>query len=123
MVTNILEDKRGIIKIEELCGKEYLFIFTRKGYLRGGEIHRGWQRNIILSGSVRWSTTKFLGSKEVTYFSERFFSSNDIILTPAEVPHMMEALEDTLMLEWREFPIENPVEYYRPYRDMIERMK
>ena len=113
------EDSRGFVQVLEFKGQEYLLIYTKKGYMRGGEIHRGRQYNVLLQGSISWT----IGGKEEiiygpTYIKETIYAPAYIV-TPSNTPHMMDSLTDTLMLEWRELPLEKPVNYYKPFRDRI----
>ncbi|VVB69782.1 Uncharacterised protein [uncultured archaeon] len=43
---------------------------------------------------------------------------NELIIIPANVPHLFKALTDTVMIEWWDGPLE--VNYYTPYRQLIE---
>jgi hypothetical protein len=104
-------DTRGEVSVTPFMGRDYLVIYTKKGYMRGGEIHAGRQYNVLVEGTVRWVT---LRKKDATYAAPALF------VTEAEMPHMMESLTDSVMIEWREKPLENPVNYYKPYRMMVE---
>ena len=42
-----------------------------------------------------------------------------IIIMPPDVPHLFEALTDTVMLEWWDGPFE--ASYYQPYRRLVEK--
>jgi len=108
----ISDDVRGKIWVFNWNGKDYLLIFTKTGYLRGGEIHEGKQYNILLEGEMTWFT-------KGTY-SRKLCVAPEYIETPKGYPHMMEALTDCLMLEWREKPVEQPMKYYKPFRKIIE---
>ena len=110
-IVDDLHDRRGNILITSHGGVDYLLIHTNKGYLRGGEIHRGTQYNLLISGKIRWTTPE----NEIIYTTPTLFT------TPGDTPHMMESLTDSLILEWREYPIENPPNYYDPYRSLIKR--
>ena len=103
-------DARGSTLVFRYGGKDYLVVFTKKGYFRGGEVHEGYQQNVVLSGIVEWTTT----------FNTVTYTAPDIIVTTKHVPHMMKSVTDSLILEWREKPLENPVNYHKPYRDIIK---
>ena len=102
-------DSRGSTLVFRYNEKDYLLVFTKKGYLRGGEIHEGYQQNVVLSGIVEW----------ITLFNTATYTAPDTIVTTKRIPHMMKSLTDSLILEWREKPLENPVNYHKPYRDII----
>jgi len=114
----VSSDSRGWVVVWEFKGQEILMIYTKKGYMRGGEIHKGRQWNIILQGAVNWIIQqKYMFPLHQLYYSSAY------IVTPKEIPHMMEALTDTLMIEWREYPLEQPVNYYKSFRDLIEKRR
>lgn len=106
-------DSRGWVVVWEFKGQEILMIYTKKGYMRGGEIHKGRQWNVILQGAVDWTIGFESLYKKESYYAPAY------IAVPKDQPHMMEALTDTLMIEWREYPLEEPVNYYKPFRDKI----
>ena len=101
-------DLRGWVKIMKV-NKDYLLIFTKKGCKRGGEIHVGWQYNVLIEGQAYWT----IGNEKILY------KAPALILTPPHMPHMMESITDTLILEWRQYPLEDPVNYYEPFRKII----
>ena len=102
-------DERGNVVVLSDGETDYLLIYTKKGYLRGGELHGGEQYNVLLKGEVRWFIDEQLPVKQLEPFQT----------IGKETPHMMESLTDSVMLEWREYPIEKPVNYYKPYRKQI----
>ena len=106
-----LTDRRGNIYIVQHLDTDYLLIHTEEGYLRGGETHDGWQMNALLKGTILWVTPE----------KEHIYTALSLIRTEAGVPHMMKSLTDSLMLEWRERPLEIPVNYYEPYRILIKK--
>jgi len=103
-------DVRGSTLVFRYSGKDYLIVFTKAGYFRGGEIHEGYQQNVILSGIVEWTTP----DETTTH------SVSNVIFTTKNTPHLMTSVTDSLIVEWREKPLENPVNYYNPYRDIIK---
>ena len=110
-LVNDLNDKRGTMLILNDGEKDYLVIYTKAGYLRGGEIHEGYQQNVVLSGIVEWTTPDGTTTHSVS----------DVISTTKHIPHLMTSLTDSLIVEWREKPLENPVNYYEPYRSIIRK--
>lgn len=113
-VTKLQSDSRGDVFLIDQDGEEILLIFTKKGYLRGGEIHEGSQYNFIVKGKVKWTYHTHSGDwDDVVGEGETNF-------VPKGIPHMMEALEDTIMMEWRELPVEKPMNYYEPFRNIVE---
>lgn len=110
-------DARGSTFVFRLFGIDHLLIYTKAGYSRGGEIHEGYQVNETLFGSVKWVTPN------AEYHLYPHAINSPFVIIKGE-PHMMESVTDSLVWERREKPLENPVNYYKPYRDSIEaRMK
>ena len=105
------EDKRGSVHLFKFDGKEHLLIYTKAGYYRGGEIHLGRQTNMMIYGEVDWC----MGGK-----LSRTISPVTVTI-PAHTPHMMYSISDSLMIEFREFPLEKPVVYYEPYRKIVKK--
>ena len=106
-----LSDNRGTILVFSDGEKDYLIIYTKAGYMRGGEIHEGWQQNVILNGIIEWITPDQTSTHNVS----------DVIVTTKHIPHMMESVTDSLMVEWREKSLETPVNYHEPYRTLIKK--
>ena len=85
-------DKRGwICRFPLPDGREAIIIYTRRGFIRGGEHHNSDQNNVILQGALKWTYGD--GSTEVTTTGE----GNTI---PERKKHMAEAIEDTVYIEW-----------------------
>jgi len=106
-----LNDDRGTILVFTDGERDYLLIYTNEGYMRGGEVHTGAQYNSVLKGLIKWDTPD----------STTILSSATVHVTQKETPHMMESLTDSLMVEWRENPLENPVNYHEPYRSLVKK--
>lgn len=107
------EDERGSIHRLLFKGKEFIILFTRKGYLRGGDYHKSKQHDVVLVGEMKFryringkDYSKTLGAGEMTHFEPH-------------VPHMFSAKEDTVIVEWLEGEFEKS--YYQPYRKLVEK--
>jgi quercetin dioxygenase-like cupin family protein len=86
------EDRRGwILRMMLPDGREDIIIYTRRGFIRGGETHKSDQNNLVLQGALKWTYGD--GSTEVT-------TSHQGNIIPAGKAHMAEAIEDTVYLEW-----------------------
>jgi len=112
------EDERG--SYEQRCfgsGMCVNVLFTRKGFLRSGDLHRDRQVNHIVAGAVK--LTQRIGKTDVTS-SHR---AAETVVLPAFTPHLYEFLEDTLMTEhWIDEggkPAPFKAWLFKPYRDLI----
>jgi quercetin dioxygenase-like cupin family protein len=113
MLSELFSDVRGKILKLELNGKEFVILVTKKGYLRGGDFHKSVQHDVVLEGAVR-----FFWREDGIERKLQLTEGMSISFKPG-VPHMLEAIEDSIVLEWLEGPFEK--EYYKPYREIIER--
>ncbi len=112
-IEKVHEDERGSIHRILFKGKEFIILFTKKGYLRGGDYHKSKQHDVVLTGKMefRYKTngrerTTTLGAGEMIHFEPN-------------VPHIFSAKEDTLIVEWLDGKFEKA--YYQPYRRLIEK--
>lgn len=116
------EDERGVYErrcfgLPEICVN---ILFTRKGYLRSGDLHRSFQVNHILYGSVKLTVAAvYPVRKDLTFF---FHQRQTITIRP-DVPHLYEFLEDTIMTEHWTDEHGNFASFrawlYTPYRNLI----
>jgi len=109
----IHEDERGSIHRILSQGKEYLILFTRRGYARGGDHHKTIQHGVVISGQVeyRW---KWLGGGETI----KTLGPGEHISFPAGAPHLMTSITDSLVVEWLEGGVFEKT-YYEPYRKLV----
>jgi len=109
-------DKRGEILTDKIEGISYWLSYTRKGFGRGGDIHEGWQYNVVLKGSfeVRLMT---LEGEDV-----RIYKAPVMVAIPPEIAHVFIALEDSYMMEWHDhkLPPFKEKRYYEPYRRLCK---
>lgn len=107
-------DRRGWMgKIT--IGKTIVWIsYTKKGYARGGDIHRGKQFNAVISG--QFQVRKLFPEEEVV----SNMITGDSIMIPYGIPHVFIAKENSIMIEWHdhELPPYEKKEFYEPYRKM-----
>jgi len=110
----IHEDERGSIHRILSQGREYLILFTRRGYARGGDHHKTVQHDVVISGQVeyRWK----LNTGETI----RTLGPGEHISFPAGAPHLMTSISDSLVVEWLEGGFFEKT-YYKPYRDIVMR--
>lgn len=101
-------DSRGYIAVLKASGAQFNVLFTRKGALRGGDVHPNEQLNYILKGVMRIVTPR----------KARNLTAGDSNFIPKGVPHYFKALEDCVMIEWWDGPFS--CTYYPPYRKMVE---
>lgn len=102
------EDSRGRILRLELNGKEYIILETKKGKKRGGDYHNVVQYNTVLEGKI----------KAITVNEQKTLDPGDSITFEVGIPHYIEALEDSIMLEWKDKPGDK--KYFVPFRKLVE---
>ena len=111
------DDARGTY--ERRCYGDWCvnLLFTRKGFMRSGDLHRQRQVNHIISGSVK--LTQRVGGEDVAVIHH----GAETVILPAHTPHLYEFLEDTLMTEYWIDDAGKPAPFkawlYKPYRDRI----
>lgn len=106
------EDARGFIRRIKKDGHAVNILFTRKGFMRSGDLHKVIQYDFFFSGACEvWFRQDGKDVKKV-------YSKNSFLEIPPGTPHLFNFLEDTLMAEWWDGPFE--AWYYRPYRNIIE---
>lgn len=107
------QDVRGTINRLDFSGTKINAIFTKKGFMRSGDLHPNIQFDLILSGKIElWTLEKGETIKKI-------LGPNTFVAIGPHVPHLFNFLEDTLMMEWWDGPFE--AWFYRPYRDIIDK--
>lgn len=112
---SFFEDKRGSVNFFKVGGQAVNLFFTKKGFKRGGDIHKNNQYNIIISGKVKLVTLE--GGRIL----KTILKKNSFIIIKPHIPHLFEFLEDTVMIEW--WGGHFRAWYYKPFRDMISASK
>lgn len=109
-IKTVYKDSRGKVSTLDINGTEYIILETKKGKRRGGDYHNVIQYNVVLKGKIKAITTK----------EERILSMGDSITFKERVPHYFEALEDSIVLEWKNKP--GWKKYYIPFRKLVEEL-
>mgnify|MGYP001577066154 CR=1 FL=1 len=104
-------DVRGEIFINKIKGVEFIVSFTKAGVYRGGDYHASKQYAIILKG--KFEITLRQNNKEAV----KKYGPNELIVVPANTPHLFKALTDVLSIEWKAGA--GKPRYYQPYRKII----
>lgn len=112
---SIYTDERGEIHNIKANDKRINILYTKKGYLRSGDLHPNEQCDFIFSGKVKIWTLQSDGSTKITDYC-----AHDFISIPRGVPHVFEFVEDTVMAEWWE-PPGFQAWFYKPYRDIVNK--
>eukprot|EP00756_Hemistasia_phaeocysticola_P049111 Hpha_TRINITY_DN23545_c0_g1::TRINITY_DN23545_c0_g1_i1::g.186386::m.186386 len=103
---------------EETCVN---IVFTRKGYLRSGDLHRHAQINHIVSGRANLTLRDVQSGRD----EWREVKAGETVRIPPHVPHLYSFPEDTLMTEhWLQengLPARFEAWLYTPYRSRIPR--
>ena len=113
----IHEDMRGeIALVLDLLpdGRELTLFTTRKGYARGGCIHRkSGESCVVIKGEIKY----WIGDKEPVTMMR-----GDTCYIEAGTPHYFIALTDeTVVMEWGALP-EEKKEKYPPSRMLVDRI-
>jgi len=108
-VNKINSDRRGDVFLVKSKDREFLLLEINKGFIRGGDFHNTIQYNFILEGRVREVTTK----------EEKILEANQGSTIEAGVPHYIEAIEDSIVLEW--IDRSGDKQYYAPFRKLVEK--
>lgn len=113
-VEKVSEDDRGEIwKV----GSENSFYFiakTLKGHSRGGDIHDGEQYLLVLEGKLEVRLMLPGGEEKIE------MNPRDFLTVPKDIPHLFIALENSVFLEWGNFPLPSydKKRFYEPYRKL-----
>lgn len=109
----IHKDNRGEIHLlkGDLQDHEEITLFlTKKGFARGGCIHRtNGEFNTVIEGKIHY----FIDEKEV------LMKKGDSVEIPSNSPHYFISLTDSLVMEWGCVP-EEKIEKYKPFRDIVD---
>lgn len=105
----VSEDARGwIYRLLKPDGKEVIFIFTRKGFWRGGEYHKSLQHDLLIFGSLHWlladpvSKGVYPAQYHWKPLDQKARSQPEVGEIKAFQAHVVRADEDTFYCEWLE---------------------
>jgi len=108
----ILEDKRGTVYYAKIENFGFNIIYTKRGGIRGADIHPNTQYDLILKGEFEvWLKKDNKIIKVKKYESE-------LISIPPGIPHLFICLKDSVMIEWWDGKFEK--KYFRPFVEVIE---
>jgi hypothetical protein len=111
---SIYLDGRGEIHNIQAGNKRINILFTKKGVMRSGDIHKNIQHDFVFEGSVEvWFLEKNGSTTKLIY------GAYEYIQVPPLTPHVFHFLEDTVMAEWWE-PEPFEAWFYTPYRDIVQ---
>jgi hypothetical protein len=113
-VPSIYKDGRGEIHNILVGDKRINLLYTKKGVMRSGDIHRNTQHDFVFSGQVEVYVLQEDGSTV-----KRIYGPYQYVRVPPLVPHIFHFLEDTVMAEWWE-PEPFMAWFYTPYRRLVE---
>lgn len=113
-VPSVNSDARGEIHNLLIGGARFNILVSYAGSMRSGDVHRSRQLDLIFAGRVAVTTRE--RGRDV----RREYGSGSLIEIPANVPHIFDFLNDTVMAEW--WPDASfEARYYRPYRRRVDR--
>ena len=93
-VPSVIRDARGEIHNLEAGGTRFNVLVTRAGAMRSGDVHRSRQLDLIFSGKVAVTTREH--GRDV----RREYLAGSLIVIPANVPHIFDFINDSVMAEW-----------------------
>lgn len=106
------EDHRGRIERINFKGTKFNIVETKKGFMRGGDLHQNTQFNVVFSGKVEiWVLVNGVTEKIIA-------GPNHFLVFKPNTPHLFHFLENSVISEWWDGPFETW--YYKPYRDIID---
>ncbi|MBI4059640.1 hypothetical protein HY406_01090 [Candidatus Giovannonibacteria bacterium] len=112
IATPIFSDVRGTIQRIEIASQKINLLYTKKGFMRSGDLHKNTQFDFVFKGQLElWLRRNNQDIKQI-------YGPNSFVEIEPGIPHLFKFLEDTLMAEWWNGPFE--AWYYRPYREIIE---
>ncbi len=113
----IHKDKRGEINCFYNKGTEYTILTTKKGFARGGCIHKlNNEYFTILKGSVEYHIINPMGRQFISILCQGTAG-----VVPRNYPHYLIALEDAITLEWGALPKEKK-EKHKPTRRIVDKI-
>lgn len=109
---DVKTDNRGSLLKFKLDNKNLLIVLTKKGFLRGGELHNMPQHTILIEGKIvvvtKWQ------NRDVT----KLYKGLQEFVIPKNIPHYFKFLKDSVIMEYED---ENMTrEYYPEYRKIVE---
>ena len=113
-IVMIHEDVRGRIFRVTIDEHEFYVLETRKGYARGGHSHTEDAYTVILKGKLEYRAK--IGEREEV----KTVREGDVIFTEKEVPTILTALEDSVMIQWLKGPLVTI--NYEPYRRIVREL-
>jgi len=113
-VPSIYQDERGEIHNLNIGNKRINLLYSKRGIMRSGDLHKDMQHDFIFKGKVKVWTLERDGSTR-----KQVFGPNDYVNVPPYIPHIFEFLEDTVMAEWWEGGFFHAW-FYHPYRKLVE---
>jgi quercetin dioxygenase-like cupin family protein len=94
-------------------GREITLFTTKKGYARGGCVHReNRERVTMINGGVRY---------HIEHLSPKEYWEGDLFTIPAGVAHYFISLTDSVVIEWGA-TIEEKKEYNPEWRKIVEKI-
>ena len=114
-VPSIYQDERGEIHNFRVRNKRINLLYTRKGVMRSGDIHKNRQHDFVFSGKVQVQTLRSDGTSE-----SQVYGPYSYVCIEPYVPHIFNFLEDTIIAEWWE-PEPFEAWYYLPFREIVRK--
>ncbi len=113
------KDKRGEIYVLSVVGKELTFLITKKGYARGGCVHKINHENVfVLSGKIKYVIK---GVHKNNNIYKQICDEGARAETFKGTPHYFVSLTDSIVMEWGATKAEKDKKY-KPFRDIVNKI-
>ena len=106
-------DARGSVHNLLIGGFRFNVLVSEPGTLRSGDCHERRQLDMIFEGAVAVTT------RESGVDVERRYAAGELVVIPANVPHMFRFLNRTVMAEWWDGG-RFETRYYSKYRKQVD---
>ena len=113
-VPSVVRDARGEVQNLRIGGFRFNVLVSEAGTLRSGDVHRSPQYDMIFSGNVHLTTREH--GRDVT----RSHGAGELVIIPANVPHVFRFHNKTVMAEWWPDSEQFETRYYKPYRRDVD---
>jgi len=112
-VPSVVPDARGAVHNLQVGGFRFNVLVSEAGTLRSGDVHKADQLDMVFEGRVRVRTREY--GRDV----DREYSAGQLIIIPANVPHIFTSVTRSVMAEWWRSG-EFETRYYQPYRRVVD---
>ena len=109
-----IADARGAVHNLRIGGFRFNVLVSEAGTMRSGDCHKRTQLDMIFEGRVRVTLRR--RGRDV----QREYGGGEFVAIPANVPHIFEFLNRTVMAEWWDGDGYFETRFYTPYRQRVD---